>query len=72
MSTLTYPYNSQKIGERQNRLGIFTLQQPVDSSFGLMMSLVQMPNQQWSGNWLVSNEDAAQLCGGSIDLMPPE
>jgi hypothetical protein len=72
LSTLTYPFYSDKVGEQQDRFGIFTLQQPVDNSFGLMMTLVQMPGQQWSGNWLVTNEDATQLCGGSIDLLPPD
>ena len=72
LSRLTFPYYSQKAGGEQSRLGLYTLQQPVDSTFGLMMTLVQMPDQQWTGNWLVSNEDASQLCGGSIDLLPPE
>src|SRR5574341_1193139 len=72
LSTLTYPYASEKAGGAQDRLGIFTLQQPVDSSFGLMMTLVQMPGQQWTGTWLVTNEDATKLCGGSIDLLPPQ
>ena len=72
LSTLTYPYYSEKVGGEQPQLGIFTLQQPMDSSFGLMMTLVQMPDKQWTGNWLVSNEDATKLCGGSIDLLPPK
>lgn len=72
LSSLTYPYSSAKMEGRQDRLGIFTFQQPADSSFGLMMTLMQMPSQQWTGSWLVSNEDAAQICGGSIDLLPPE
>ena len=72
LSPLTYPYYSEKVGWQQERFGIFTLQQPMESSFGLMMTLVQMPGQQWTGSWLVSNEDAAQLCGGSIDLLPPD
>jgi hypothetical protein len=33
---------------------------------------MQMPGLQWTGTWLVANEDATQLCGGSIDLLPPE
>ena len=72
LSTLTYPYYSEKVGVQQDRLGIFTMQQPMDNSFGLMMTLVQMPDQQWTGNWMVANEDATQLCGGSIDLLPPD
>ena len=72
LSTLTYPYSTANMEGEQDRLGIFSLEQPMDSSFNLMMSLVQMPGQQWSGNWLVTNEDASQLCGGSIDLLPPE
>jgi len=71
LSTLTYPYSSEKVEGRQDRFGLFTLQQPVDDSFGLMMTLVQMPGQQWTGSWLVTNEDATKLCGGSIDLLPP-
>ncbi len=72
LSTLTYPYNSEKDGIQEDRFGIFTLQQPVDSTFGLTMSLVQMPDQQWSGSWLVSDPEATKLCGGSIDLLPPQ
>ncbi len=72
LSNLSYPYSSQKTGEQQDRLGIFTLQQPVDDSFGFMMTLAQMPDQQWTGSWLVTNEDATMLCGGSIDLLPPD
>ncbi len=68
-SNLTYPYNVEGVEGQQNRLGIFNLQQPMDASYGLMMSLTQMPNQQWSGSWVVMNEDATKLCGGSIDLL---
>ncbi len=71
LSTLTYPYSSQKVEGQQDRLGLFTLEQPVDNSFRLMMTLGQMPGQQWTGSWLVTNEDATKLCGGSIDLLPP-
>jgi len=71
-SALTYPYSLDNASEEQSRFGIFTLQQPVNNSFGFTMSLVQMPDQQWSGNWLVANEDASKLCGGSIDLLPPD
>ncbi len=72
LSKLTYPYSSRREDIRQNRFGIFNLQQPVDDSFGLMMTLVQMPGQQWSGSWVVMNEDASKLCGGSIDLLLPK
>jgi len=72
LSTLTYPYSSEKVGGQQDRFGLFSLQQPVDKSFGLMMTLTQMPGQQWTGSWLVTNEDASKLCGGSIDLLPPK
>jgi hypothetical protein len=71
LSNQAYSYPSADGGGSQDHLGIFTLQQPVTNSFGLMLSLVQMPGQQWAGNWLVTNEDATQLCGGSIDLLPP-
>ena len=70
LSPQTYPYFSGEAGQ-QDRLGIFTLQQPLTNSFGLTLNLVQMPGQQWTGNWLVANEAAPQLCGGSIDLLPP-
>ncbi len=72
LANLTYPFD---VGGRENfhnRFGIFTLQQPVDSTFGLTMSLMQMPDQQWSGSWLVMNEDSSKLCGGSIDLLAPK
>ncbi len=72
LSNLTFTSFTEKEGSPQDRLGIFTLEQPVNDSFGLMMTLVQMPDQQWSGSWLVSNQDGSQLCGGSIDLLAPE
>ena len=71
LSSLIYNYSSQKEDVREDRLGLFTLQQPVDDSFGLMMTLSQMPDHQWTGSWLVTNGDASKLCGGSIDLLPP-
>ena len=71
-SNLTYPYSAEGMDGHQNRYGIFNLQQPMDDTYGLMMTLNQMPNQQYSGSWLVMNEDASKLCGGSIDLPPPE
>ena len=71
MSNLTYPYSSRDY-EEHIRQGIFSLEQPIDSSFNLMMTLVQLPGQQWTGNWLVSSVDATQLCTGTIDLLPPD
>ncbi len=71
LSNLTYPFYSQKMAGEQDRYGIFSLQQPLDDTFILMLTLVQMPGRQWSGNWLVMNEDASQMCSGSIDLLPP-
>lgn len=70
LSNLAYSDDSGP--ESIERLGIFTLQQPADSSFNLTMSLFQMSDQQWSGNWLVANGDASKLCTGSIDFLPPD
>ena len=72
MANVTYPYDGEGVEGRQNRFGIFTLEQPVDDSFGLMMTLFQMTDQQWGGSWLVSKQDGSQLCGGSIDLLAPK
>ncbi len=72
LANLAYPYDVEGVEGRQNRFGIFTLQQPMDNTFGLMLTLVQMPDQQWSGNWLVSDTEATKMCGGSIDLLPPK
>ena len=72
LSDQTLSSYTEKGTRPQDRLGIFTLEQPVNDSFGLNMTLVQMPDQQWSGSWLVSNQDGSQLCGGSIDLLAPK
>lgn len=69
---LTYSYRPEGAEEEQNLPGIFTLEQLLESPFTLTLSIFQMPNRQWTGNWLVANEDGSQICSGSIDLLPPE
>ena len=71
-TSLTYRYMPEGSEELQTLLGIFTLEQPLESPFNLTLSIFQMPNRQWTGNWLVANEDGSQMCTGSIDLLPPE
>jgi hypothetical protein len=69
LSDLKYSCSTQ-VSVHRECLGLFSLQQPLNNAFGLTMSLGQMPGQQWSGTWLVANQDASQLCAGSIDLLP--
>ena len=69
---LTYRYMPEGSEELQTRSGIFTLEQLLESPFHLTLSIFQMPAGEWTGNWLVTNEDGSQLCTGSIDLLPPE
>jgi hypothetical protein len=68
---LTYRYRPEGAEELQTRSGIFTLEQLLESPFHLMLSILQMPGGEWTGNWLVANEDGSQICSGSIDLLPP-
>jgi hypothetical protein len=69
---LTYSYRPEGAEDEQTLLGIFTLEQLLESPFNLTLSIFQMPAGQWTGNWLVTNEDGSQMCSGSIDLLPPE
>ncbi len=48
--------------------GVFTLEQPLTDPFQLMMDLVAVPGQGFTGDWLVTNPDGSQMCEGSIDL----
>ena len=69
---LPFEFYSEQTESVEKHLGIFTLQEPLADSYTLMMTLMQIPEQQWSGNWLVTNEDATQLCSGSVDLISPK
>lgn len=72
LANLTYPYDPGKEKPMQVRYGIFTMGQPLDNTFNFTMSVLQMPDQQWTGGWLVTNGDGSKQCGGSIDMLPPK
>jgi hypothetical protein len=67
-SSLPLRYSLSQTQDEFLRLGMFILQPSLADPFQLTMSLVQLPGQQWSGNWLVTNQDGSQKCSGSIDL----
>ena len=56
----------------QTRLGMYGLEQPLDETYDLSLSLMQLTAEQFSGSWQVSSKDGQQSCTGSVDLLAPK
>jgi len=63
-------FYSDRTKDDVDKLGVFTLEQPLTDQFQLMMDLIAVPGHGFTGDWLVTNPDGSQMCGGSIDLLP--
>lgn len=63
-------YYSDRTKDDVDKYGVFMLEQPLNDEFQLMMDLIAVPGHGFTGDWLVTNPDGSQMCGGSIDLLP--
>ncbi len=50
-------------------LGLYGMEQPLDETYTLSLSLFELSAEDFSGSWLIANKDGEKYCDGSIDLM---